>query len=122
MRDCDGPHFEPGLVDARGRLTRWHKGGDNSAAIAESKKARRQSQVQFRQQMALAEKQMAAAAEIQTPEILPASPVPSMGIDTKEAGRNLRRAQSRRFRTVYAGEGGGGRMTSTLGGAVPLAA
>lgn len=125
MREFDGPHFEPGLIGPDGRLTRWCKGGDNGAAIAEQKKARRQSQMQFAEQMKIAERQFEASQQIQTPEILPASPVPYQGMDTREAGRNSRRAARRRFgpgRTVYAGESGGGRMTPALGGAVALAA
>ncbi len=122
MRDFDGPHFEPGLIGPDGRLTRFCKGGDNSAAIAEQKKARRQSAQQFEQQMMLAERQFKASQEIKTPEILPASPVPFQGIDTREAGRNMRRQARRRFgagKTVFAGES---RATPALGGAVALAA
>lgn len=119
--EFDGPAWFPGLIGAGGRLTCWCKGGDNGAALAEQKKARKQSANQFAEQMRLAEKQMALSAEITTPEIKPASPVPSMGVDTKEAGWQARRASRRRFgtgRTVFAGES----ATPSLGGAVALAA
>ena len=104
MIEFDGPHFEPGLIGPDGRLTRFCKGSDNSAAIKEQKAARKQSAQQFATQM------------------LPASPVPVMGMDTKEAGRNLRRQSRRRFgagKTVFAGESVG---APSLGGAVALAA
>jgi hypothetical protein len=101
-------------------LTRFCKGADNSGAVEEQKKARRQSAFQFQQQMKLAEKQFADSQEIKTPELLPASPVPSQGIDTGEAGRFMRRRARRRFgagKTVFAGE-----SAPSLGGAVALAA
>lgn len=123
MREFDGPHWEPGLIGPDGRLTRFCKGGDNQAAVEESKKSRRQSALQFQQQMRLSERQFKASQEIAVPEMLPASPVPSQGADTKEAGRIYSRQARRRFgagRTVFAGESGG--MAPKLGGAVALAA
>jgi hypothetical protein len=122
MRDLDGPHWFPGLIGPDGRLTCFCKGGDNGAALAEQKKARKQSADQFAQQMRITEKQMELAASVETPQLKPASPVPSMGLDTKEAGWQARRAARRRFgagRTVFAGES---RATPNLGGAVALAA
>jgi len=121
MTEFDGPHFEPGLFGPGGRLTRFYKGGDNGAAIAEQKRARKQSAQQFATQMQFAQEQLKASKEVKIPEAKPASPVPSMGIDTKSAGRDFRRNARRRFKTVYAG-GGGATPAPSLGGAVALAA
>ena len=120
MTEFDGPHFEPGLIGPDGRLTRFCKGADNSAATKEMERGRKQQARQFAETMRTSEQQLKASQSIQIPEAKPASPVPSMGIDTKSAGRDFRRNARRRFKTVYAGSGGA--PAPSLGGAVALAA
>lgn len=122
MHDFDGPHWSPGTIGPDGRLSRFHKGGDNGAALAEQKKARRQSQQQFTQQMQVMRDQMKAAEGFEIPKALPVAPPAYAGADVVNAGRDMRRASRRRFgagRSVFAGES---KAAPVLGGAVPLAA
>lgn len=95
--DFGGPHFEPGLVDCRGRLTRLHKGGDNGAAIKEQQLAREQSAKQFKVQMMMMARQAEAAASVKTPQILPAAPPQQTNDATIEAARDQKRNSARRF-------------------------
>lgn len=116
--DCGGPHFEPGLVDCRGRLIRLHKGGDNGAAIREQKLARQQSAKQFAIQMELMAKQAAMAASVKTPVILPAAPPQQTSDATLEAARDQRRQAGRRF--SFSSARMAGSQGSKLGGSMVL--
>lgn len=118
---CGGPEWSPDLFGADGRLTRLCKGGGGGAAIKEQKKARKESARQFKIQMEYMRRQAELAAQVQTPRYNPAAPPSSGSMDVVEAGRDYKRAASRRFgaaQTVLAGE----RAKPVLGGGARLSA
>lgn len=119
LDDFGGPHFDGTLVDCRGRLRRLHKGGGNQeAALAESRAGRLQSAHQFQIQMALAAKQQEEAAKVKAPVILPPSPAQRTDETTLEAARDQSRNAKRRF--SFASTRTTGANAQTLGGSTVL--
>lgn len=118
-----GPHFEPGMIGPSGRLTRWHKGANQEAALREQRLGREQSARQHAESLRFAQQQLEMSKSIEIPEYKPPAPPAAAGVDAIEAGREYRRNQRRRFgagRSVFAGETRYQRPA--LGGAVQLAA
>ena len=71
---------------------------NNSAAVAASEKARKQSAAQFERQMKLMERQMKQASRISMPAYEPPPPAATRSAsDSVAAGRELRRASARRY-------------------------
>lgn len=119
MHHLEGPHFELGLIDARGRLTRFCKG---AKAPKQSKQSKRNERLQGQ----VLEKQLKDSQEFEMPEfptpepVLPAPPLPSVtSSDTIDAARRTRQQAGKRTNsgrgTIFAGETGGYRAAG-LGG------
>jgi len=117
--DFGGPHFEPGLVDARGRLTRLCKGGDNGAALQEQRLAREQAAKQFKIQMMMMARQAEMAAAVKPPVILPAAPPQQTSDATLEAARDQKRNAGRRF-SFSSARMAGSNGAQKLGGSMVL--
>lgn len=116
--DSCGPAFEPGLIDARGNLSRLHKGGPSQAQInAQKKQAKRQEEIMMRQMRAQEQAAKAAmrsieAANVQQPDLAPPPPAQtSTSADVTAAERDLMEQQKRKVglttQTRFAGETGG---------------
>lgn len=111
METILGPHYEPGLIDARGHLTRFCKGQKAPQQTSQQKRNERL-------QEQLLKKQLTASNEFEMPEIpaappvLPAPPPPTAtSADTIEAGRYARKQAGKRTNsgtgTIFAGNTGG---------------
>ncbi len=109
-----GPAFEPGMVDAQGRLTRWCKGAKAPQQTSQQKRNERLQEVMLRQQIAAAKKPI-EMPHIAMPEPAPPAPPPPMATssDVLQAERDARRMAQKRTNTgrntIFAGE-------SALGG------
>lgn len=120
--DFGGPHYESGLIDANGRMTRLCKGGNQDAAIAEQRAARAQSAGQFKIQMQMMAAQAKAAAQVKVPVIRPADPPAQTSDATIEAARDQKRQAGRRFGFASARMAGSNSLGSqpVLGGGYQL--
>jgi hypothetical protein len=106
-----GPNYEPGLIDSRGRLTRFCKGAKAPQQTSQQKRNERL-------QESLLKKQLKQSTEFEFPEmpaplpVLPAPPPPTAtSADTIEAGRYARKQAGKRTNTgtgtIFAGNTGG---------------
>lgn len=115
--DLGGPYFGPELIDARGRLSRLHKGGPSQAQINDQKKQAKAQEALLKQQISAQNAATKAAMRsMEMPQVAPAdiaAPPPaqqSTSSDQIAAQQDVaRQAKQRRglSKTRVAGETGG---------------
>ena len=115
-----GPAFEPGLIDAGGRLRRWCKGGGAPQQTSQQKRNEKLQERLMRQQLKAAQKPIELPRIEQPPPAAPPPPPPSStSADVTQAAQMARRQSALRTNsgrnTIFAGESTLGGMRTLLG-------
>ena len=115
-----GPAFEAGLIDARGRLVRWCKGGGAPQQTSQQKRNEKLQERLMRQQLKAAQKPLELPhIEMPPPAAPPPPPPSSTSADITQAEQMARRQSAHRTNsgrnTIFAGESRLGGMSTLLG-------